>query len=122
MVDTSVPLQRVSRCLDEAVAAGDAAFGFSPETRNVSLVRELLDGCHLMWHLHAPKSGGTSIRQELIMAKVHRPIMSGFRVEHFNFASRGAHLEKHYQHINGSINSFASAGWPRFSLASTPRR
>ena len=52
---------RLDACIEEGAILGDAAFA----EPNLTLARELLDGCDIMCNIHTPKTGGTSIKSEL---------------------------------------------------------
>ena len=89
---------------------------------DTSQLRRLLEGCSLIWHLHTPKTGGTSLAKFLEEAKLRSlvPGRDGHGHQHFNFMMHGIWLENRMQFIRAAANRARALGRPAFFSEEIP--
>ena len=98
--DTDAYPGRFTRCLNQSVEAYERA----------SADGSLFDGCKLMWHIHTPRTGGTSVHYLLSQRHWRRRISTGSRLTRFNYMSRGAYLNGHWYQIEKTLAEVAKDG------------
>lgn len=98
--DTDAYPGRFTRCLNESVAAYERARADG----------SLFDGCKLMWHIHTPRTGGTSVHYLLSQRQWRRRISTSGRFTRFNYMSRGAFLNGHWFQIVNTLDEVAQDG------------
>ena len=100
-------LARLGRCIDEGVAVGDASFssvGDGAFNSGGGTSDASFDGCDLFWHIHVPKTGGTSVMSELKKAALHFELRHPPKPPtHFNFNTRGRFLEGYWSVLNATL-------------------
>ena len=63
-----------------------------------------------MWHIHTPRTGGTSVHYLLSQRQWRRRISTGGRLTGFNYMTRGAYLNGHWYQIEKTLEEVASNG------------